>query len=620
MLEMRKLLLSIACFIITGIAFAQQPEVFLYRDNPDSNYAWADNYKSNRFVIRYSKDLSKNAYITSKDAATLLDSLENTYDVLVHKMGFHPAHLATSATKYKCEVIIVSSTGNSWADGKRTAYGGTLGSGDAQVPAIWISPGITAGNVITHELTHGLQQMSGGFQDSDFVSWFHESHANFMAAKMYNTVSKSSEIYTRQGHIHLGYSRTRYDNWLFLEYFADKFGMQFINDMWSKSYKSTDRANQRTADPFSELMRIHNISQREFGDLIWEFGARNVIYDYQRKALFRSTYNAKSISEKNKHQRFTYLEALDSTDGTNNRFVSPFAFSPQRYGYNIIRLYPNAGTGTVKVRFRGDVQTSGDTLNDIGSDWRYGLIAVAGDATSASANSVARYTEVKRASDGNPDVEITLQSGETQLYLVVSATPTVNHKIKWNQEYHTIYRFPYMVEISGAKPEGFQAVANPPGKAHTNGGGFVAGTAKVAKTAYIGPNARVLGTAQVKDNARIEGRAIIKGGVVSGNATVKDYAMVAGGTVTDSAIVSDGAVIWNGRISGNAKIHGSSFVDGRATKVQDNAQVGGITWFAKGTLSGAAVVSGDGNHYSASSEVPAEVTKPRDMRWRGSQP
>ena len=593
---------------MTGIALAQSPEVFLYRDNPDSNYAWADNYQSNRFVIRYSKDKSKNAYIASQDAATLLENLENAYDVLVHKMGFHPAHDAASATRYKCEVIIVSSTGSSWADGSRTAYGGTLGSAGARVPAIWISPGITSGNVITHELMHGLQEMSGGFQDSDFAGWLHESHANFMASKAHNTVSASSEIYTRQGHIHLGYWHTRYNNWLFLEYLADKFGMQFINDMWSKSYKGSDRANQRAADPFSELMRIHKISQSEFGDLIWEFGARNVIYDYQRKPLFRSTYNAKSVSERNRHQRFTYLEALDSTDGANGRFASPSAFAPQRYGYNIIRLYPNAST--VKVRFRGDAQ-AGDTLNDIGSDWRYGLVAVAGDAASASANATARYTEAKRALDGNPDVEITLQSGETQLYLVVAATPTVNHKIKQNQDYHTIYRFPYMVEIIGAKPEGFQAVANPPGNVHTNGGGFVAGTARVAKTAYIGPNARVLGTAQVKGNARIEGRAIVKGGVVSGNAIVRDYAMVAGGTVTDSAIVSDGAVIWNGRISGNARVHGSSFVDGRNTKVQDNAQVGGAAWFTKGTLSGEAAVLGDGNNYSTASEIPAEVTKPR---------
>jgi len=195
--------------------------------------------------------------------------------------------------------------------------------------------------------------------------------------------------------------------------------------------------------------------------------------------------------------------------------------------------------------------------------------------------------------------------------LVVAATPTVNHKIKQNQDYHTIYRFPYMVEIIGAKPEGFQAVANPPGSVHANGGGFVAGTARVAKTAYVGPNARVLGTAQVKGNARIEGRAIVKGGVVSGNAIVRDYAMVAGGTVTDSAIVSDGAVIWNGRISGNARVHGSSFVDGRNTKVQDNAQVGGAAWFTKGTLSGEAAVLGDGNNYSTASEIPAEVTKPR---------
>jgi carbonic anhydrase/acetyltransferase-like protein (isoleucine patch superfamily) len=210
----------------------------------------------------------------------------------------------------------------------------------------------------------------------------------------------------------------------------------------------------------------------------------------------------------------------------------------------------------------------------------------------------------------------------------VAATPTIHHKISWDQFYYTIYRFPYMVEINGAKPEGFQTE------------GVVERTATVDATAYVGPNARVLGNAQVRNNARIEGRAVVKGGTVSGNAVVKDYAMVAGGTITDRAIVSEGANIFNGQISGDAKIHGAANIVHSGVRISGNAQVGGVVLLDAATiLSGTAQLLGDGEVYAinASSgvyyglvdagvigdnqyggnrmEPPMEVTKPRSMKW-----
>jgi len=645
--------------LLTGSVFAQTQETFLYRACPDPDYKWTSYYESNRFVLRYSEDRSHDAYVTESAARAALANLENSYDSIVHKLGFSPAHVSTSTTKYKCEVIVTRGANNTsgvkaWADGGGTAYGGlTPASGDinVQAPVMWVPAGLNH-PVMTHELTHGLQQASGGFRDSDFVGWLHECHANFMAYQIHGSGLGGTEVAMRQAHIHLGFSHTRYDNWPFLEYFKDTKGMQFINDMWAKSYGRSD-SKRYTADPFGELMRVHNMSQAEFGDLIGGFAMKNVIYDYANKSAFRSAYNASSVSERHRRHRFTYLEALDSTDGANGRFASPFAFAPQRYGFNIIRLYPDAATGSVTVRFRGNVQERNNITNytkklawepdaaymydNPGSDWRYGLVAVTGDAASTSASVTARYSDLKRASDGNPNVSITMQNGETQLYLVVAATPTVNHKIKWDQYYYTIYRFPYMVEINGAKPEGFQEVTNPAGRQHANGGGFVANAATVAATAYVGPNARVLG-GTVSGNARIEGRAVVRGGTVIGDAVVKDYALVVGGTVGGSAVVSDGAVVWEGQVSDNAKIHGASFVYGSSSRISDNAQVGGSSWFSGGVLSGTAQMLGNGSGTLTASigiffsgggasaddpaaanrvSIPVEVTAPRSMLWYG---
>ena len=47
---------------------------------------------------------------------------------------------------------------------------------------------------------------------------------------------------------------------------------------------------------------------------------------------------------------------------------------------------------------------------------------------------------------------------------------------------------------------------------HSNGGGWVYKTAKVAETAYVGPDARVYGNAWVHGDARVYGNAWVHGG------------------------------------------------------------------------------------------------------------
>ncbi|MCL2183285.1 MAG: DUF6055 domain-containing protein, partial [Chitinispirillia bacterium] len=475
-----------------------------------------------------------------------------------------------------------------------------------------------------------------------------------------------AEMYTRMSNRYLGSTRNRYCNWQFFEYIIHQMGVKAVNDLWLPP-----GSNISNHDPMSELMRRNSLSQSEFNDIFGDFAMKSVIWDINQSskhpvaayagrgsAQFRAAFNKNlNPNEMLKRPRYTYLESLDSTDGENGRFVSPFAVSPQRYAYNIVRLYPDQPAGVVTVRFRGDVQTKNNIPNyakslnlepvaanlpdNPGSDWRYGLVAVTGDAASATGTVTARYSDLMRASDGSPNVSIDMKSGEAQLYLVVAATPTVHHRISWDQFDYTIYRFPYMVEVSGAKPEGFQAPSNPAGGFHANGGGFVQTGATVAATAYVGKNARVLGTARVEGSARVEGRAVVKGNArVSGSAVVKDYAMVAGGTVGDRAVVADGANIYNAQITGDARVDGAPNINNSNARVSGNARVGGTCWIdAAINISGTAQLLGDGEVYDVTAtsgvyyglvdagmigqvqfggnrtQPPVEATKPRSMQW-----
>ncbi|MCK4284450.1 MAG: hypothetical protein KAX44_09055, partial [Candidatus Brocadiae bacterium] len=112
------------------------------------------------------------------------------------------------------------------------------------------------------------------------------------------------------------------------------------------------------------------------------------------------------------------------------------------------------------------------------------------------------------------------------------------------------------------------------GSRHPNGGGFVAESARVAKTAYVGPDAMVLDGARVADNACIKEFAIVSGPktVISGNAKVGGRAWVFGDVkVRGNARILEAATvstIWRqpwtrGRhLEGQAEITGSAVIEG----------------------------------------------------------
>ena len=104
------------------------------------------------------------------------------------------------------------------------------------------------------------------------------------------------------------------------------------------------------------------------------------------------------------------------------------------------------------------------------------------------------------------------------LFLVVVATPSVQQHIVWDQLYNTIYRYPYMVQLANAWPDGWQGgtqAACPSGLVRVaNGGGC--GPSGLASTVFVGPYATVLSTATVSGNAQIQDHATIVKGTVTG--------------------------------------------------------------------------------------------------------
>lgn len=214
------------------------------------------------------------------------------------------------------------------------------------------------------------------------------------------------------------------------------------------------------------------------------------------------------------------------------------------------------------------------------------------------------------------DMSFALQAGDQEVYLVVVATPDEFQSIFWDQRYHTIYRYPYKVQLTGAWPDGQQpgyqlatAQKYPAGHTHSNGGGWVADGAKVDATAYVGPFAAVLG-GSVLGNARIEDYAAIWNGTVKDNAVVGGLsqmcdAVTASGSAEIRSVVACNFEWWNTVITGNAKLFGDLFVHLGSTPATTGAYSGAVYG---GTLS-------QPEMGSTKNALPVEVTAPIPAGW-----
>jgi hypothetical protein len=317
----------------------------------------------------------------------------------------------------------------------------------------------------------------------------------------------------------------------------------------------------------------------------------------------------------NRRRRVTQLEELDAAQG---RYHVPEWWAPQRWGYNLVQLHTEAaGDGTVTVTFRGVQQDAPVNENfapyadvpsevpDPDSDWRWGLVAV--DEIGGP-----RYSSLQRGSDGELCFEV--KANDRELFLVVMATPKEIHKIMWDQKFLSIYRYPWMIQLEGAVPHGYQpgaAELTQGGATHTNGGGWVAAGASVAASAYVGPYAAVLG-GTVADNARILDHALVVNGSVSENAVVGGLTILGGGlrisgdAVLKTTFQSPGTFESGQSISGAAQVLGDAELRGQDLSLSAGVYYGYIE------ASHASAVE----HGAQVTSPPLEVTAPGSFVWR----
>lgn len=468
--------------------------------------------------------------LSAADLNLAVDTLENTvWKNLFNANLFMPEPFFNKADKIKPAIHIHSGwglTGGAWVDNQGALHMG-----------MWIAPAALKDRWgLTHEFTHGWQSWAnynGGLacNQSNTCGWIFESHANFTPHQLpeYQADVHCSEMLPNAPHLYLGSTRDRYCNWQFMEYLKDKHGAEAVTQLWTTP----------GADPFTNIQNSRGWTVSQLNDFIGDWATHNIVWDYKTSsAALRASYgNITSTNKAERLRRLMPLEALDGNWASNRRFASPFYGAPQRFGYNVVRLYPASGATTVTVKFRGVNQAGSD------ADFRWSLVATNTQFTSARRSALQKGLSA--------DLTFAVTPGEP-LFMVVAATPSAFKTIVWDQDYNTIQRYPYMIELANAWPQGFQngqRDACPSGTArHANGAGCApSGT---PSTVYVGPYATILPGGRASGTARIEDQAIIANGSVTG------------GTVGGLSVVGVTGSDWGNNsfnVSGSAKVRTSFY-------------------------------------------------------------
>ena len=581
---------------------------------------------------------ANNVSIPTSDAEGVLQSLEKVYSFYIDSLGWMLPFPKSPDRKLKSNIYVFDNSvmaalygGQDYVKGLNNEFG----------PGMWIGVGSLKDYWGTsHEFAHGLQGVAGWMGNNSHSGWFAESHANWMAHQYNPNDAHCSEYLINYPYLYYGSTRDRYCNWQFLEHLKEEFGggnkgAHEVNRIWMESIRDGDDGRMEQT-PFSAMMMVYGWSLEQLNEQFGKFAMKNATLEYApaKKSLYKKSYGDYEFKTRRdaswgdnyrRHTRVTMLNKMEC-DGSGNsdgnvagaenctdRYISPSYWAPQRWGYNLVRIYPETA-GKVTVKFRGIVQekptVSGykcfgdntdyykgktynwcnyapDKLPDPKSGWTVGLVAEGADGT-------PRYSEMKHGTGFN--LEIETKSNDKALWLVVTATPTEMQTILWDQFYYSIVRYPYMIEVVNGAPEGYNKDFWKPSNAsgyskHANGGGLVSSKAKVAATAYVGPDAVVNG-GTVSGNARIEDFAVVNGGTISDNAVVRGRALVTAGNISGDAVLEEDAWLVSGTISGKAKVGALSIIVN--TTVTDNAQVYGVMWAVNGKkLSGTAQLRGD---------------------------
>jgi len=439
----------------------------------DAKWSWCRSKQSEHFVLFWEKgydeyglygermgvaNTSPKTINTSSsyyvDIDDLLAKAEEFYKVNVDQLKFADTESGKSnLNKYKIQIYLLH----------QTEWCATGGGYDDVIGALWINPGTCkpVGSTIAHEIGHSFQYqvycdaIANGAKNDKSTGWryeigngcgFWEACANWQAFNSYAEQAFSSynfEVFQNMHHAHFTHEHHRYASYFLMWYWAEKYGVSEIGDLW--------RNSKKPEDPIEAYQRIHNLTLDELWDELYIYAAKCATWDFDVNTtnldegkLTGTTQSVRKFGEK-------YIGALPwvsvkdaegyywpSTKTFESRSVS---WAPEATGFNIIELQVPTTNRNISAEFVGQAGASGYHTNPSpqNAGWHVGYVALMNDGT-------REYTTAQRITDKGT-VAYTVPEGCKRLWLVVLASPTKYMQHLWDEDDDNDILWPYKVKF-----------------------------------------------------------------------------------------------------------------------------------------------------------------------------
>ena len=434
------------------MASVQEPTGAIYEVlAPDATTIFGDAMQtlasSEHFVIRASYDdvalmaehQTPGGPLSEENQIAILGRLEEIWDFYIDELGFAPPYY-DSPTPYKVNAVITDYGYLSGGTFQEPAWG------PGQHPQIQMHYDATEGyHGMAHEFAHALQNMVSGADWFDYGGWFSESHAEFMAYQFNPDGVGCSEVLVNAPHHHYGTTRNRYCNWQFWDYVTDTLGAAAVNALWSGNINGPTFINPLDVDipdscseldgPFATFQRNLGWDIERLNDLFGRWALANIEWSYGKGPLFRNEYgDYVGDLEAGKRGRVTRLETHG--EGSDRFYMPPDILAPQRWGYNVVQLFPDEGADEFVVEFRGLVQAESARTAPLGvSIWNQITVSclILAGAGGCSYWSRGRVRVLPLQSGARASLRVQREMDDIAYFLVVMGAPTSLQQIFWDQ-------------------------------------------------------------------------------------------------------------------------------------------------------------------------------------------
>ena len=469
---MKKVLLSLCAFLLTGVAAVAQKSVYIPQQmreegydasttNNNLNSKWSRyrSRESDNIIVFWENGFGNNDPNSSAveeayrvDVDDMLQKLETFYALNVNTLGF--ADLSNSKlSQYKMVICLYYTT--DWM-----AYGSGF---DNLIGGMWVSPSTChpVGSTIAHEIGHSFQYQCfcdlGGntgfrYATGQGSAWW-EGTANWQAAQAYPDImyTQSMELYSKAHNTAMTHEWMRYQSYWMYYWWVQQNNQKIVGQIWRSGQNEGE-------DPNEVYMRLKG----------WDV---NTLYkDYMDAAMHFVTWDFNDAAWKNRGSAFVGNFVFNAIPLGDNEFQVAYYSCPQATGYNVIALQvPEAGT-TLTTTFTalapgsrlhdddpreywdgGKVATANtNTYNSFtGSNargFRLGYVALKADGTRLY--QAADQVYCTGTAETSVDVSYTVPAGVEKLWLVVSPAPTQYFRHLWNDTPTDDDQWPYKVKFT----------------------------------------------------------------------------------------------------------------------------------------------------------------------------